>query len=337
MKRLIVILFIVFFIKGFSQVRVPDTETFSLEDVWGAVKDHTPLTNDDLQACFDNARTDYFDVNYSYPINSMLKFRNYGPQPWNVGSFTYDTTYIFSLPDETIQDIWFNPTGTKLFLLVSNVYSGGKVYEYTLNTAFDISTYSQSNILTISPTENIPQGLFITSDGSNMFIVGSSSDEVKQYFLSPAFSTSNASYINSFDVSNELFFPTDIYFKYDGSIMYITGTNEIIAYLLGESWNISLAEFAGAEYNIGIGSIDDIFFNPDGEKMFLTSYFNYPKIFQYDLYLPWMPGTRQNDEDIQLNSTGNTGIFISLDGTKLFVVGHTSGYPGNFINKYSIE
>lgn len=80
MKRLIVILFIVFFIKGFSQVRVPDTETFSLEDVWGAVKDHTPLTDDDLQACFDSSEVSYFNQKYDYyPINSMKRFRDYGP------------------------------------------------------------------------------------------------------------------------------------------------------------------------------------------------------------------------------------------------------------------
>jgi len=80
MKRLIAILFITLFIEGFSQVRVPDTETFSLQNVWDAVKDHAPLTDDDLQACFDSAEVSYFNQEYDYyPINSMKRFRDYGP------------------------------------------------------------------------------------------------------------------------------------------------------------------------------------------------------------------------------------------------------------------
>lgn len=80
MKRLIVILFIAFFIKGFPQVRVPDTETFSLQDVWNAVKDHASLTDGNLQACFDSSEISYFNQEYDvYPINSLKRFRDYGP------------------------------------------------------------------------------------------------------------------------------------------------------------------------------------------------------------------------------------------------------------------
>lgn len=62
---------------------VPNTETFSLQDVYNAVHDHTPATIGTLQSCFDNAISGYFNATYnqdSYATaNSMLRFRDYKP------------------------------------------------------------------------------------------------------------------------------------------------------------------------------------------------------------------------------------------------------------------
>jgi hypothetical protein len=63
-------------------VRVPDTNTFSLQDVYNAVNDHASPSGD-LDSCFANAESGYFDPAYnndSYaPANSLKRFRNYGP------------------------------------------------------------------------------------------------------------------------------------------------------------------------------------------------------------------------------------------------------------------
>lgn len=68
---------------SFGQTSVPNTETFSLQDIYNAVHAHTSGTQTNLQSCFDNAISGYFDHNYntnSYaPANSMLRFRNYKP------------------------------------------------------------------------------------------------------------------------------------------------------------------------------------------------------------------------------------------------------------------
>jgi hypothetical protein len=61
-------------------IRVPNTTTFSLQDVVNAVKDHNSNVADNLGDCFNKSVMDYFDINYvGYPTNSMLRFRNYGP------------------------------------------------------------------------------------------------------------------------------------------------------------------------------------------------------------------------------------------------------------------
>lgn len=67
-------------VKG--QVLVPNTETFTLQDVVNAIQWHSPYSGTDLSSCFTNAIPNYFDPSYnndSYaPANSMKRFRNYG-------------------------------------------------------------------------------------------------------------------------------------------------------------------------------------------------------------------------------------------------------------------
>lgn len=59
-------------------VRVPDTNTFSLQDVYNAVSDHaSPSAN--LSSCFTNATSGYFDPVYEGSKNRLSNFRNYGP------------------------------------------------------------------------------------------------------------------------------------------------------------------------------------------------------------------------------------------------------------------
>lgn len=77
MKSKLLILAILIWIGSFGQ-SVPDTETFSLQDVYNVVHSHAPSTTFDLNSCFTNAVSGYFDSDYTYyTANSMLRFRNY--------------------------------------------------------------------------------------------------------------------------------------------------------------------------------------------------------------------------------------------------------------------
>lgn len=53
---------------------VPDTNTFSLQDV----VDVLPGSQNSLQDCFDDAIDDFFDPTYKGSKNSLYNFRNYG-------------------------------------------------------------------------------------------------------------------------------------------------------------------------------------------------------------------------------------------------------------------
>ena len=62
--------------------------------------------------------------------------------------------------------------------------SSGTVYEYDLSTGFDVSTASySSNSLSVSSQETSPIEIDFNNDGTNMFVVGVSSDTVYEYDL----------------------------------------------------------------------------------------------------------------------------------------------------------
>ena len=89
----------------------------------------------------------------------------------------------------------FNNDGTKMFILG---FTGKDVTEYTLSTAFDASTatYVSGGELDISSQESEPSGIEFNNDGTKLFIVGTSGDDVTEYTLSTAFDVSTASHVS---------------------------------------------------------------------------------------------------------------------------------------------
>ena len=85
----------------------------------------------------------------------------------------------------------FDSTGTKMYA----IGSPGTVYQYTLSSAFDISTasYASKSLDTTSQTSD-STSLAITSDGTSLYVVSSGSDQVFKYTLSTAFDLATASY-----------------------------------------------------------------------------------------------------------------------------------------------
>jgi 6-phosphogluconolactonase (cycloisomerase 2 family) len=121
----------------------------------------------------------------------------------------------------------FNNDGTKLYVI--DRYTD-KLYQYSLSTAYDITTLSYDNILlsintAISgTTENVPWGVTFNGDGSKVYIVGQTNDVVYEYSCSSPYYIGGASYQGVyFDVSGQEISPTDIKFNSDGSKMYILG------------------------------------------------------------------------------------------------------------------
>ena len=129
----------------------------------------------------------------------------------------------------------FDNTGTKLYA----IGSPGTVYQYTLSSAFDISTasYASKSFDTTSQTSD-STSLAITSDGTSLYVVSSSSDQVFKYTLSTAFDLATASYSGiSLTTTSQDNFPYGVAVKTDETKLYVTGAqnDSVYQYSLSDS------------------------------------------------------------------------------------------------------
>ena len=62
-----------------------------------------------------------------------------------------------------------------------------KVHEYTLFTAFDVSTAIHVDSFSVADRESTPSGMTFSNDGAKMFVVGSGSDNVYEYTLNSVY------------------------------------------------------------------------------------------------------------------------------------------------------
>jgi len=120
------------------------------------------------------------------------------------------------------QDIIFKPDGLKMYVVGS---SSDTVNEYDLSTAWDITTASYSQLFSVAAQETNPTGVFFKPDGTKMYVVGSTGDDVNEYNLSTAWDISTASYSQNFSVAAQDILPTGIFFKPDGLKMYVIGNS----------------------------------------------------------------------------------------------------------------
>ena len=122
--------------------------------------------------------------------------------------------------------IRFNNDGTKLFVAG---FSDSQIYEFTLSTAFDISTASYVDGFDVSAQGNRNRDFEFNPDGTIMFAVNGPTDganvyEIFEYKLTTAFDISTASYVNKvFNTRAQDDNTFSIAISNDGSKLYMLG------------------------------------------------------------------------------------------------------------------
>ena len=136
----------------------------------------------------------------------------------------------------------FSNDGKKLFVV--DQQSNGKVYEYELSTAYNLSGMVLSNTLLLGITVGRRQGIDFSSDGYKLFITNSathgsnpvaSKNFIREYSLSSPFNITNPTNNGDFQPNYATLFKlTGLTFNNDGSKMFHTDfhNNDIHEYTL---------------------------------------------------------------------------------------------------------
>jgi sugar lactone lactonase YvrE len=236
---------------------------------------------------------------------------------WDTSTLTYVQALDISAKETSITGLFFKSDGTKLYI-VGTV--SDSVHEYDLSTAWDISTSVFLQTFSISAQENVAYALFFKPDGTKMYIVGTQGDDVNEYDLSTAWDISTSVYLQNFSVFGESLSANALFFKPDGTEMYLTdaSTELVLQYTLSTAWDISTAS-----YTTGLSVFDfisvgrGIFFKPDGSRLFASN-LGSAKLHTFNLgtlATVTLPAAVQNSPTgIPLDGERTTLEFFTMDG-----------------------
>ncbi len=267
----------------------------------------------------------------SYSVNPEVETAQYTNVSFDVS--TYETEPVGMV---------FNHDGGRLFV-VGN--STDRVYQFDLSTPYDLSTAGfgtdEFNRFSFSNEESTPNGITFNPEGTKMFMVGSSSDNVYQYDLASPYDVSSASYSGvSFSVNSEETYPTSIRFNGDGTSMYVLGTNSdvIYQYTLTTPYDLGVVTNSGLSFYIGGGEATpwEFEFTADGSRFFVIGSSG-DAVDAYDLSTPYniSTGSYVGTYSVSSQTSAPTGVTFDDTGTMMYVLSYTSS--NRFIYQYNLE
>jgi DNA-binding beta-propeller fold protein YncE len=240
---------------------------------------------------------------------------------WNITTISQVQQADITVNDATPNGIFFKPDGTKMYIVGAQ---NDRVNEYNLSNPWDISTIAFFQFFNIGSQDSGPQDIFFRSDGLKMYMLGSTQDRVNEYNLSIAWDISTLVFSQFFSVAAQENGPTGLFFRPDGTKMYIVGTtfDRVVEYNLSTAWNISTATFVqnfsvAAQTSAPVG----VSFKSDGLSMYVLSE---PKsVFEYTLSTAWNVSTASYLRGIELTSAVQpvTGFYMRPNGGAMYVVG----------------
>ena len=252
-----------------------------------------------------------------------------GSVGYNLAGASYDSkSFSVASQDTEPQGFYFKPDGTKVYILGNTTDT---VYQYSLSAAWDVSTASyDSKSFSVSSQGTFPYGLTFKTDGTKMYFSDYSGDLIYQYTLSTAWDISTASYDSkSLSIASQEGVNTSLYFKPDGTSLYICGqsSDTVYQYTLSTAWDVSTGSYASKSFNVSsqITVPKGLYFKGDGSEMFATDG-SAKAVFKYFLSTAWDVSTATYSSDFYtFNSIGSpNGISLKDDGTKMYTIGSTT-------------
>lgn len=208
---------------------------------------------------------------------------------WNISTATIFQSFLISAQTTNPTGLFFRSDGLKMYIASQSFPS--LVYEYNLSSAWNISTLSFLQSISVNAQDQNSQDLFFKPDGLKMYIVGNFNNRINEYNLSTAWNISTTSFLQSKNVGTEDTTPSGIFIRDDGLKMYVSGAgnDRIYEYNLTTPWNITTAVFFQSFLtNVSNVLTDGIFFRSDGAKMYHVDG-SLHNAYEYDL--PFTPPT----------------------------------------------
>jgi 6-phosphogluconolactonase (cycloisomerase 2 family) len=241
--------------------------------------------------------------------------------PWDVSTATY-ASISFTDTAGVPYEFRFNPTGTKMYRVNDNSTTS-TIKEFTLSTAYDISTVTFSTQYALASTLIDPRGLCFSPDGVYMFVTEQSTDKIYRYTLSTPFLVTSATPSGELNISIDESSITGIQFDSTGNNFVIIGpvSDRIIAFNVATPWDITTAQRTYSLSNFSQDtSAQSLYLRPDNSQLFMLGQTN-DRVFAYNVSYASGVNTYYDSAGLLVKSTSfNTArTSYNPDPTKLFL------------------
>lgn len=204
---------------------------------------------------------------------------------WDISTAVYSSKFLSVAGETTLMEAMeVSADGTKVYA----ADKGGVVYQYTLTSAWDISTasYSSKSLDTSGRTTTI-KGCTISSDGTKFYVCDPFTNDVDQYNLSTPYDLSTGSYASkTVDLDSEDAVIQGVFLGNTDATLFVSGdtANAIFQYTLSTPGDISTAVYNSISLDVSAETTSprNVTFSEDGTIMYVVSS-SPDTIFQYTL------------------------------------------------------
>jgi len=244
--------------------------------------------------------------------------------------------------------LYFKPDGTEMYVCWSYGTSPGRYIEqYTLSTAWDVTSGTSTGTYSISESADWGRGIFFKPDGTKMYVLCddiSATISIFQYTLSTAWDVTSASY-DSVSLVVDANAAYGLYISPDGSNLYYTGFDS--DYMIYENpmstpWDLSTA---GTKVSTTVPQAwhGGLHFKWDGTLMYTLriNTTNNVEIATHLLKTPWDVSSAKWIHDKIMPEGGDStdrkfAVFLNTNGGDAYVNAWESGIGNNYVLHYTL-
>jgi len=230
------------------------------------------------------------------------------------GTFAINSGAVLAITEDFINNGTFSNSG--------DLYIGpseGWNFMYAVHDA---------NSQDVSGDEAATRGIFFKPDGTKMYIVGITGDEINEYTLATPWDVSSRGAATAKNILSETTNGWKIRFTPDGKLLYIVEDNSdlVYRYQLSTPWSVATAvpKTPNVSFISETAFIEDLEFSNDGATAYILSESN-QSIYSYTLAIPWDLTTKTysgRQFSVVTQDSSNQAIEFNAEGTKLYIIGN---------------
>src|SRR3989344_3015931 len=195
--------------------------------------------------------------------------------------------------------------------------------------AYDFADVAYTGVaLSVATEDTLPFGMLFNNDGTILYMLGTTGDDISEYALSTPYDISTGSFTQvALSVAAQETAPVAMMYNNDGTKLYVLGNagDYVVEYALTTPYTISTGTYTRIALIILAQETNprSMLYNNDGTKFYIMGASG-DDINEYALATPYDISTASFTQialSVATQDTAPASMIYNNDGTKLYVVG----------------